>query len=294
VQPADRILRAFLERPQQPSFDRDGATTEEDERMRIEGISLALLDVSQDLAGEFNRWHELDHQPEHLAKPDVALSRRYHAADGLRKAEGTVASECTAGYPAFAVVYSLGGTPDFMDDRVRAGWTDLDLELRRAGRFWNVGDPPRHSSRWRLRAAVGGTSVLVRPQGIPYLPHRSILLFAGQTRLDVPREKSVAWWDGTRRADLLALDGALGILRFDPIEPLDPRMLLHVMLCEHPAQQMLNCLVRADRMNRAMGRYPAHGGVYDDLSVLAYDRIVPFEYDDHVPASAPALAGNSQ
>ena len=39
-------------------------------------------------------------------------------------------------------------------------------------------------------------------------------------------------------------------------------------------------IVSLDRYGqRAVGRFPAHGGVYEPLAFLPYDRIVPFEYD---------------
>ena len=39
--------------------------------MKVNGMHLAFLDIPKELTEEYNRWNDLDHMPEHVAKDDV-------------------------------------------------------------------------------------------------------------------------------------------------------------------------------------------------------------------------------
>jgi hypothetical protein len=44
------------------------------------------------------------------------------------------------------------------------------------------------------------------------------------------------------------------------------------------------------RYQRAIGRFPAHGGVYDRMAFLPFDRIVPLEYDFDIVSDEESAA----
>jgi len=50
-----------------------------------------------------------------------------------------------------------------------------------------------------------------------------------------------------------------------------------VLLCEDAPATVMEGIEREMRYQRAVGRFPAHGGVYESIVFLPYDRIVPLE-----------------
>lgn len=246
--------------------------------MRVSGITLALLDMPSAYTQEYNRWYDLDHMPEHVSKEDVLAGRRYVAPRALRSVEGAEPSPWAGGYPPYATIYFFGGPLDFMDDRALAGWQAKDREIVKAGRFWREGRVV-HTSRWRLAAATGRPSLLVSAEAMPYVAHRGIVVCAGRAPSPDRVDEAIDWWDRVRLVDLFAVAGVLAALRFEPVEPAPADSLLHLLLCEDPPADVMRRLAAAERYQRAVGRYPAHGGVYESLARLPYERIVPLEYD---------------
>jgi hypothetical protein len=61
-------------------------------------------------------------------------------------------------------------------------------------------------------------------------------------------------------------------------------VLIHILLCEGPPADVMAEIDKAMRYQQAVGRFPAHGGVYERMAFLPYNRIVPLEYDFDIPS----------
>jgi hypothetical protein len=244
--------------------------------VQIDGIQLTFLDIPAELTQEYNRWYDLDHMPEHVSKADVVMGRRYVAPRELRGLDGAQPAELFGGHPPYATIYFSGGL-DFTSDEARNGWTTMDRRIVKAGRYWKEGHAT-HSASWRLGGASARAGVLVAEPAIPHLNHRGAIFALGRAPSAERRQEAIGWWTGTHLVDLFAVPGVLAALRGDPVS-LDPELLLHVILCEDPPAEVLARIHAAMRYARAVGRYPAHAGVYESIAFLPYDRIVPLEYD---------------
>jgi hypothetical protein len=260
--------------------------------VEITGIAMALLDIRPELTQEFNRWYDLDHLAEHVSKGDVVAARRYVAPRPLRRAPGVQRSDWVGDYPPYMTMYLFGGPLDFMSDDALALWRDKDRWIVREGRYWIAGTVP-HISRWRIADAVSRPSVLVSRDAVPHLAHRGIIIAVGRAPSADRVQEAVDWWDKTHLVDLFAVPGVLAAMRFTPVEADDADVLLHVLLCEQPPAEVMAGIEHSMRYQRAIGRFPAHGGVYERMAFLPYDRIVPLEYefdigDDEEAASSPA------
>lgn len=234
---------------------------------------LALLDIPAAYTEEYNRWYDLDHLPEHVSKGDVLAGRRYVATRALRSAPGIVESDWSGGYPPYLTNYLFGGPLDFTSDEARQGWLTKDRGIVRAGRYWREGQG-RHNSYWRLAGASARPSVLVSEAAIPWLAHRGVIVAAGRAQGD-----AVAWWNDVHLVDLFAVPGMLAALRFEPVAEENADIVLHLLLCEDDPATVMEGIDRSMRYQRAVGRFPAHGGVYEPLAFLPYQRIIPLEYD---------------
>jgi hypothetical protein len=252
--------------------------------MKITGITLALLDIPAEYTEDYNRWYDLDHLAEHVSKGDVVMGRRYVATRELAKLPGVQTSELTAGHPPYATIYSFGGPMDFTGDEALAGWREMDRGIVKAGRYWREGRGV-HNSKWRLADATTRPSVLVAPAAVPHLAHRGIILALGRAPSAERVGESIAWWDHTHLVDLFAVPGLLAAMRFDPVDPSQADLLLHVLLCEDAPAEVMPRIDRAMRYQHAIGRYPAHGGVYESVAFLPYERIIPLEYDFEIAGS---------
>jgi hypothetical protein len=246
--------------------------------MEINAIMMAMLDIPPELTQEYNRWYDLDHIAEHVSKADVLAGRRYVATRELRKVPGVQPSEWTGGYPPYVTTYLFGGPLDFVSDEAQQLWTDMDHGILRAGRYWRDGRAV-HGSKWRIADAVARPSVLVSKPAIPYLPHRGIIVALGRAKSADQMQAAIDWWDKTELVDLFAVPGVLAAIRGAPESPTPADTLFHILLCEDPPADVMVRIDEARRYQRALGRYPAHGGVYESIAFLPYDRIVPLEYD---------------
>jgi hypothetical protein len=68
-------------------------------------------------------------------------------------------------------------------------------------------------------------------------------------------------------------------MRFEPTETADQDLLLHVVLLEDDPAVVMGRIEHALRYWNGVGRFPAHGGVYESIAFLPYRTIVPLEYD---------------
>jgi hypothetical protein len=246
--------------------------------VEINAIMLAMLDIPAELTQEYNRWYDLDHLAEHVSKGDVLAGRRYVAPRELRRAPGAQPSEWTGGYPPYLTMYLFGGPLDFASDEAQALWRDMDRGIVKSGRFWREGRTT-HGSRWRIADATARPSVLVSKPAIPYLAHRGVIIALGKAPSAERMQEAVDWWDGTHLVDLFAVEGIVGAIRGAPADPTPGDTLLHVLLCEDAPADVMTRIAESMRYQRAIGRFPAHGGVYESIAFLPFDRIVPLEYD---------------
>jgi hypothetical protein len=244
--------------------------------VEINGIMLAFLDIAPEFTQEYNRWYDLDHMPEHVAKHDVIMGRRYVAPKHLHEVEGAQVAEF--GHPPYVTLYFFGGPLDMMSKEARDGWTTTDAEIVRAGRYWKEGRGVSNTY-WRLAASTARPSVLVQRRAVPHLNHRGIVVAWGKGRSVDDRQAALDWWDQTHLVDLFAVPGVLAALRFDPVAEANADQLLHIILCEDPPGEVMPRIDAAMKYAKAVGRYPAHKGAYESLAFLPYDRIVPLEYD---------------
>lgn len=253
--------------------------------MQVTGILLALLDMPAEQAEAYNRWYDLDHMPEHVAKDDILYGRRYVATTTLRQSPAIESGPLTNGHPPYATIYSFGGPLDFASEQATRGWTDLDRQITKAGRYWRQGSVAL-AGRFRLEAARVRPSVLVQERAVPHLAHRGIVVAIGRVASAEDRSKAAQWWDSTRLVDLFAIPGLLAALRFCPVDgdqfsSVDgdqAGLMLHVLLCDAPPQQVMAGVADAEPGWRALGRWPAHDRSYEQLAFLPYEVIAPLEY----------------
>ena len=244
--------------------------------MEVKGILLALLDIPRDVTDEYNRWYDLDHLAEHVSKPDVLMAKRYVAPRDLQELGGG-GSALTGGHPPYLTMYYLG-VPDFAGEEAAAGWTTKDRGIIKAGRFWRSGNVP-FVRRWRLGEVFTRASVLVSDEAVPYVGHRGLVVALGRAPSADERDDALKWWRDTHLVDLLAVEGVLAAMRFDAVEAGEQDLLLHVLLLEHDPAVVMSRIEGALRYSGALGRYPAHGGVYESIAFLPYRVILPLEYD---------------
>jgi hypothetical protein len=246
--------------------------------VEINALMLAMLEIPAELTQEYNRWYDLDHLAEHVSKGDVVAGRRYVATRELHDAPGIQPSELTGGYPPYLTTYLFGGPLDFMSAEAQALWTDMDRGIVKAGRYWREGRGV-HVSRWRIADAVARPSVLVSKPAIPHLAHRGVIVALGKAASPERVQDAVDWWDQTHLVDLFAVPGLLAAIRGAPADPTPSDLVLHLLLCEDEPATVMEGIENAMRYQTAVGRFPAHGGVYESIAFLPFDRIVPLEYD---------------
>jgi hypothetical protein len=245
--------------------------------MEVKGALLALLDIGPEYTEEYNRWYDLDHLPEHISKADVLGARRYVAPRDLQ-ALGGGGHEVTGGHPPYLTVYYLG-VDDFAGPEATGLWTTKDRTIVKAGRYWRPGGGT-FVIRWALGETFTRPPILVSDEAIPYLAHRGVVVAVGRAPSVEQRDDALRWWRETHLVDLLAVEGVQAALRFDPEPGMpDQDRLVHVLLLEHDPAAVMPRIEQALRYDTAVGRYPAHGGVYESLALLPYRSIVPFEYD---------------
>jgi hypothetical protein len=244
--------------------------------MEVDGILFALLDIPREQTEEYNRWYDLDHMPEHVSKADVLTAKRYVAPRDLQELGGG-GSTLTGGHPPYLTIYSLGGD-DFAGDEAWAGWTTKDRGIIKAGRFWRSG-APAFVRRMRLGETFTRASVLVSDEAVPYLAHRGVIVALGRAPSAEQRDDAVRWWRDTHLVDLLAVEGVLAAMRFESILDDEQDLLLHVFLLEDDPAVVMERFEAALRYSVPLGRYPAHGGVYESAAMLPYRLIAPLEYD---------------
>jgi hypothetical protein len=245
--------------------------------MELTGIMFATLDIPPEYTAEYNRWYDLDHLPEHISKGDVVMARRYVAPRDLQAAPGVEYQDWPGGFAPYATCYFFG-VEAFDGPEALGWWTAKDRVIVRSGRYWREGRGT-YSGRWRLSEVFTGTGVLVSDEAVPYLAHRGIIVAVGRAPSPERRDEAVAWWRDTHLVDLLALPGVLAAARFDPVAEHERDLVVHVLLCGDDPAAVLPRVEESRRFLRAIGRYPAHGGVYQPSAFLPYRTIVPFEYD---------------
>jgi hypothetical protein len=247
--------------------------------VEINAILLTFLDVPAELTREFNRWYDLDHMPEHVAKADVLMGRRYVHSRGLRSSPGLLSSEEFGDQAPYAIVYFHGGPIDFASPEARELWRATDRVIVKAGRYWQVGGG-RRGGRFRLGESFTRADVHVSAVAVPYIEHRGVIFAYGRPSAPETRDAAVAWWRDTHLPDLFAVPGVIAAMRFEPVagDP-DEASMLHMLLCDEPVADVMAAIEESKRYTRAIGRFPAHAGVYEPTAFLPYDRIVPLEYD---------------
>jgi hypothetical protein len=257
--------------------------------MKVTGIMFAMLDIPPEFTAEYNRWYDLDHLPEHISKPDVLTARRYVAPRDLQEAPAVEQSELTGGFAPYATIY-LFGVEDFDGPEALEGWRTKDRGIVKDGRYWREGRGT-YARRWRLAETFSAASVLVAPEAVPYIAHRGVIVAIGRAPSAERRSEAVDWWRTTYLVDLLALPGILGALRLDPTVAAEADLTMHVLLCSDDPAIVMTRIADAQRYLRAIGRYPAFGGLYEPLAFLPYRTIVPYEYDfDFGPPANPGHA----
>jgi hypothetical protein len=217
--------------------------------MEVKGILFAMLEIEPEYTEEYNRWYDLDHLPEHISKADVLTAKRYVAPRDLQGLGGGGA-ELTGGHPPYLTMYYLG-IDDFAGADAAALWTTKDRGIIKAGRFWRSGGVT-FVRRWRVGETFTRPPVLVSDEAVPYLAHR---------------------------VDLLAVEGLRSAIRFDPVDGDEPDLLLHLLFVTDDPAVVMARVEQMLRYSRSVGRYPAHGGAYEDIAFLPYRAIVPLEYD---------------
>jgi hypothetical protein len=244
--------------------------------MEVKGTLLALIDIEPEFTEEYNRWYDLDHLPEHISKRDVLTGKRYVAPRDLR-ALGGGGDRLTGGHPPYLTIYYLG-IDDFASEEAAALWTTKDRGIIKAGRFWRGGSVA-FVARWQLGETFTAPPILVGADAVPYLAHRGVVVAIGRAPAADAREDAVRWWRETHLVDLLAIDGVAAAMRFDPVDDENGDVLLHVLLLEDDPALVMPRIVTAQRYAEGVGRYPAHGGVYESVAFLPYRTIAPLDYD---------------
>jgi hypothetical protein len=247
--------------------------------VEINAISLTFLDISAELTQEYNRWYDLDHMPEHVSKADVVMGRRYVHPRSLRSLPGLLNSEEFGDQAPYATIYFYGGPLDFASPEARELWRAMDHIILRAGRYWKDGKA-KSGGRFRLGESFTKPGVHVSTPAVPHINHRGVIFAYGRPSSADKREAAQAWWRDTHLPDLFAVPGVFAALRFDPVagDPNEDSM-LYVIMCNEPVSDVMVAIEESKRYTRAIGRFPAHNGVYEPIAFLPYDRIVPFEYD---------------
>lgn len=246
--------------------------------MEINAIQLTFLDIPKELTQEYNRWYDLDHMPEHVAKGDVLMGRRYVSTKQLKDLPGAQVSETFGADAPYATIYFHGGPLDFESDEARALWTVLDKTIVKSGRYWLDGRAV-NGTGWRLAASKARSSVLVSERAIPYVNHRGVIFAYGKAPSEDRYQEAIDWWDNTHLPDLFSVPGVLGAMRFTPGQRGEEGTLLHIILCEDSPAQVLAGIEDMKRYAGATGRWPAHKGAYEPLAFVPYDRIVALDYD---------------
>jgi hypothetical protein len=118
----------------------------------------------------------------------------------------------------------------------------------------------------------------VSKPAIPHLNHRGVIVAYGKPPTPEQRDDAVSWWERTHLPDLLAVPGVLAAIRANPVSTEDEHI-LHVILCEESPKEVMPRIAAAMRYAGAVGRFPAHKGVYQPEAFLPYERVVPLEYD---------------
>jgi hypothetical protein len=249
--------------------------------MQVNGFHLAFLDIPKELTQEYNRWYDLDHLPEHVAKDDVLMGRRYVAPIHLHDLPLNVESPFAGGHAPYLTIYSFGGPLDMESDEARQGWRTLDNGIVRQGRYWQAGRGVG-GGRFRLAKGTARPGCHVQERAVPYLHHKGLIIALGKAPTPEQRDGAIAWWDETHLPDLFAVPGVLAALRGDPVDTTDDRI-VHVILCDRPPLEVMGNIGDALRYAEAVGRYPAHKGAYESLAFLPYDTIVPLDYDFEIP-----------
>lgn len=246
--------------------------------MEINGLQLAFLDIPPEYTQEYNRWYDLDHMPEHVAKDDVVMGRRYVAQRTLQGLPGSQEGDFGGGHAPYLTIYFFGGPLDLMSEEAREGWRTLDRGIVKQGRYWLAGKGVG-GGMFRLGEPIGRPSVLTLPRAIPHLNHRGVIVALGKAPSAERRQEAIDWWRDVHLVDLFgSVPGLLAALRCDPVDP-ESDQVLHVLYCEDPVTEVMAGIEAAKRYAGAVGRWPAYGGVYEPLAFLPYDRIVPLEYD---------------
>lgn len=240
-------------------------------------MQLAFLDIPAEYTQEYNRWYDLDHMPEHVSKADVIVGRRYVADRGVRDLPATQLGEVWGGHPPYLTIYGFGGPLDMMSEEAREGWRTMDRGILKQGRYWMKGRSTG-GGMFRVADAVARPSVLVGKPAIAHLHHRAVIVAFGKAPSVERRDEAVSWWERTHLPDLFAVPGVLAALRCDPVGQ-DEDHILHVLLCEDTAKEVMPRIDAALRYAGAIGRWPAYGGVYEPVAFLPYERIVPLDYD---------------
>jgi hypothetical protein len=245
--------------------------------VEINGIQLAFLDIAPEYTQAYNRWYDLDHMPEHVAKPDVVMGRRYVADRSLRNLRASHVSEVFGGHQPYLTIYWFGGSLDMASDEAKEGWRTLDRGILKQGRYW-VRGRTTGGGMFRLNDMAARPGVLVSQRAIPHLNHKGVIIAYGKAPSVERREEAVAWWKNTHLVDLFTVPGVLAALRGDPVGG-DEDHVLHVLLCQDRPAEVMDRIAELLHYEGGIGRWPAHGGVYEPEAFLPYDRIVPLEYD---------------
>jgi hypothetical protein len=244
--------------------------------MQVKGILLAMLDIDPEYTEEYNRWYDLDHLAEHISKPDVLVARRYVAPRDLQEL-GVGGGELTGGHPPYLTMYYLG-IDDFAGEDAAALWTTKDRGIIKAGRFWRSGNV-RFVRRWQVGETFTRPPVLVSDEAVPYLAHRGVLVALGRAPSANGVDDARRWWRDVHLVDLLAVEGLSSAIRFDPVDDAERDLMLHLLFVTDDPAVVMARVQLAMRYSGAVGRYPAHGGAYEELALLPYRAIVPLEYD---------------
>jgi hypothetical protein len=245
--------------------------------MEINGIQITFLDIAPEYTEAYNRWYDLDHMPEHVAKADVILGRRYVADKSLRHLPAAHVSDVFGGHSPYLTIYWFGGPLDMAGDEAREGWRTLDRQILKQGRYWVKGRTTG-GGMFRIGDLVARPGVLVSKPAIPHLNHRGVIVAYGKAPSAERREEAVAWWRDTHLVDLFTVPGVLAALRGDPVGGEDDHV-LHVLLCEDRPAEVMGRIADLLHYEGGVGRWPAHGGVYEPRAFLPYDRVVPLEYN---------------
>ena len=115
---------------------------------------------------DYNEWHLFDHMPEQFPLPGIVFGQRWVLTPSLRAASHAEA-------PLDRVHYV---TLYLMSEPITAtlvAFMDLAQELRAAGRF-HEHRASHLSGALRLLTTSAADHALVRPDAIPYRPHRGV------------------------------------------------------------------------------------------------------------------------